>query len=206
MLNNQRISSFTNLKWANLEMTHPYHHLSVSIFQSAWPQIYPATRQESAKKIWGRLIGSWLEIELVFLWKTSGYLLPNAKVAIEKAGLGSFTCEILWNEENSESKGHVWNPDQHIEFHIIMLIYVYHCLSIFIYLCNMVDVICSVFGNSPQPLFYAFPTSAEMLVIYVFLWYIIYVLLYFNKCVLSYIMCSYVACYSYLLVCNCLYL
>ena len=133
MLNNQRISSFTNLKWANLEMIHPYHHLSLSIFQSAWPQIYPATRQESAKNPWGRLIGSWLEIELVFLWKTSGYLLPNAKVAIEKAGLGSFICEILWNEENSESKGHVWNPDQHIEFHIIMLIYVYHCLSIFIY-------------------------------------------------------------------------
>lgn len=62
-------------------------YFSVSL--TAWPQIYPATRQESAKNPWGRLSGSWLEIALVFLWKTSGYLLP-AKVAIEKAGLGSF--------------------------------------------------------------------------------------------------------------------
>ena len=139
MLNNQRISSFTNLKWANLEMTHPYHHLSVSIFQSAWPQIYPATRQESAKKIWGRLIGSWLEIELVFLWKTSGYLL-TAKVAIE-AGLGSFMWNIVkWRE--------LWKQRSRVKPRSTYWISYYHvnkCLSLFLYLCNMVDFICSFF-------------------------------------------------------------
>jgi hypothetical protein len=173
MLNIQRISSFTNLKWANLEMIHPYHHLSLSIFHSAWPQIYPATRQESAKNR-RRLIGSWLEIELVFLSKTSGYLLP-AKVA-EKAGLGSFMWNIVkWRE--------LWKQRSRVKPLSTYWISYYHdniCLSLFLYLCSMVDFICSFFLTHLSHYFMLSLSRPKC-------WLcgsIIYVLLYFNKCFL----------------------
>lgn len=129
--NSQRVSSFTNLKWANLEMIHPDHHLSLPVFSQLDLKImYPARWSTHLLRFcWQQLRILWFSL---FICEPR---VPNAKEPIEKSGLD---LQSVWNEGNSaESRGHVWTPDQHVElsYHINV------CLSIYWHGCVYVSLI-----------------------------------------------------------------